>query len=205
MAVQHFLKLTDHSPSPPIFPYLLCAHNYTVGRWQQKANIKRTLPIRPKGRKRVAVYWALDNISKESKPQHSLNLADHINGPGGLGASAKTTLASDTWCKVGGPQAHFWHQRQIWVSPRTLSGWIIHQIKKQQREEAHMSRVFHVWASSGPPPVESCKQHLFLPTKIRDNTQCAEYCQPDKLTLALAEFFLGLGHVAMVDNPRIPT
>ena len=85
-----------------------------------------------------------------------------------------------------GPQAHFWHQRQIWVSPRTLSGWIIHQIKKQQREEAHMSRVFHVWASSGPLPVESCRQHLFLPTKICDNTQCTEYSQPDKLTLALA-------------------
>lgn len=34
--------------------------------------------------------------------------------------------------------------------------------------------------------MESCKQHLFLPTKICDNTYCTEYCQPDKLTLALA-------------------
>lgn len=73
-----------------------------AGRWQQKAKIERTIPISPKGRKRVAVYWALDSIPEESKPQHSLNLADNINGPGGLGASAKTekapktTLASDT-------------------------------------------------------------------------------------------------------------
>ena len=34
--------------------------------------------------------------------------------------------------------------------------------------------------------MESCRQHLFLPTKICDNIQCTEYSQPDKLTLALA-------------------
>lgn len=36
------------------------------------------------------------------------------------------------------------------------------------------------------PPNGVMQTDLFLPTKICDNTHCTEYCQPDKLTLALA-------------------
>lgn len=164
-----------------------------------------------RGRKRVAVYWALDNIPKRVQTSAQLELSRPPQW-----ARRARSQCKDHPC--------FWYLMQGWGSLKRTSGtkgkfefpqehsqgWIIHQIKKQQREEAHMSRVFHVWASSGPLPVGSCKQYLFLPTKICDNTQCAEYCQPDKLTLALAiRVFLGLGHVAgrqpycVTQDPRI--